>query len=333
MRVKISKNGYATKPSAEEIKKITWYFKNNNCVEVSFEELLNFISKGHSVLLADFKDNCGNINVENIQSLSCLSLDIDSKENKITMDKMIDAINKKLNITPILAYRTFSDTDNSKFRLIYKLEDKVDTEVYKKLYKAIQWKFNKYLDPVTFNPNRIWAGTNKGVLYNPNNKPITFQLMIKLINAYESKLKREEEKKKATKKQMIYNDNFYNDEFTSYIKPKYKEEVLEYLIQNIDLKDFIQKHFGGNFKKENGNWVGACSIHGGDNKHALVISDRIYTCFTRCGTGNIITVARIVYKDTNFSNVALRLASEHGLNIPKEYLKENLRDGAINNHR
>lgn len=321
IKIRISEKGYLTKPTAEDIKKITWGFKNSNCVEVSYEQLLNYISKGHSVLLADFQSNCNSIKEDFINSISCIALDIDSKENKINMTKMVDKIEKKFGITPILSYRTFSDIDNTKFRLIYRLDGAVDVEVYKKLYKALQWKF-KELDQQTCNANRIWAGTNKGVMYNPNNTPISFQLMVKLINAYDSKIKREEEK--VRKNRVILSGNCGKIEFNNkvYIKPQFKQEVLEYLIQNIDLKEYIQKHFGGYFKRDNNNWVGACVLHGGDNKHALVISDRIYTCFTRCGTGNIITVAKLVYKDSNFSNVALELAKEYGLGIPREYITE-----------
>ena len=47
----------------------------------------------------------------------------------------------------------------------------------------------------------------------------------------------------------------------------------------------------------NGNYIGRCVLHGGDNKGALVINDEkgIYTCFTHCGTGNLISVAKKVY--------------------------------------
>lgn len=321
MKIKVSSIAYKNKPLPADIGKITNEFKNGNDKEVSFKELAEIIQNGHSVLLANFKSNCNSIKEEFINYLECIALDIDSKENKITMYEMVTLIYKKIGIYPIIEYCTFSDVDYSKFRLIYRLEDKVDVETYKTLYKALQWKFNKYLDPATKNANRIWAGTNKEVHYRDNDKPITFQLLIKLIGAYENKIKRDSKK---IEQKRIFKEGTIINEFSNktYIRPEYKKEISDYLIDNINLVDYIKKHFGGYFKKNGSNWVGSCSLHGGDNKTSLVISERIYTCFTHCGTGNIFTLAKKVYNDDNFSNLVFKLASEHNLVIPKEYIRE-----------
>lgn len=161
-RIKISKKAYKKKPDADDIKEITWHMKNSECKSVNYKELAIILEQGYSVLLADFKE-LGNIKEDNIQSLSCIALDIDSKENKITMFEMISKINSALSFYPILSYCTFSDKEFTKFRLIYRLENAVDVEIYRRLYLALQWKFKKYLDPATKNANRIWAGTNKSV--------------------------------------------------------------------------------------------------------------------------------------------------------------------------
>lgn len=322
MKIKVSTIGYKNKPSANDIGKITNEFKYGNDKEVNYKELAELIKNGHSVLLADFKNNCCSIKEEFINHLECIALDIDSKENKITMYEMITLIYKKFGIYPVIEYCTFSDVDYSKFRLIYRLEDKVDVETYKTLYRALQWKFNKYLDPATKNANRIWAGTNKEVHYRENDRPITFQLLIKLIGAYENKLKRDAKRKEKEMVKYKNTDNIYTFSNKSYIKPEYKKEISDYLIDNISLIDFIRKYFGGYFKKNGNNWVGACSLHGGDNKTSLVVSDRIYTCFTHCGTGNLFTLAKKVYREDNFSNLVFKLASDYNLIIPKEYIRE-----------
>lgn len=321
-RIKISNKGYTEKPQADDIKEITWNMKNSECKSVNFEELSNILANGHSVLLADFKE-MGNIKEDNIQSLSCLALDVDSKDNKITMYEMISKIHDTYGIYPVLYYCTFSDKDFTKFRLIYRLENKIDAETYRALYLAFQWKFKKYLDMQTKNANRIWAGTDKSVFYNKNDKPITFGIMVKMIKSHELSIKRsrkKEEKERALSinKKGVQNIEFSNDE---YIKPEFKKEVMEFLINNIDLRDFIPKHLGGRFKMNNEKLTGACVLHGGDNESALVINDNMYTCFTHCGSGNVITVARKIYNIENFSEVAFKLLNEYNLTIPDHYIR------------
>lgn len=320
-RIKISKKAYKQKPDADDIKEITWHMKNSECKSVNYKELSIILEQGHSVLLADFKE-IGNIKGDNIQSISCIALDIDSKENKITMFEMISKINSALGFYPILSYCTFSDKEFTKFRLIYRLENAVDSETYRILYLALQWKFKKYLDPATKDANRIWAGTNKSVLYNSNDIPITFKDIIKLIKAYEASVKRKEVKAINIQKQRYEKREFKND---MYIKPEHKEEVINLLINNIDLREFIPKHLGGRFKSINEKITGACVFHGGDNETALVIDKDRYTCFTHCGCGNIITAARKIYNIENFSEVAFKLMNEYGLSIPDSYIRRNNR--------
>lgn len=321
MRIKISSKGYKEKPGADEIKKITWQMKNSECKSVSFQSLSKYIANGHSVLLAEFKE-LGNINEDNIISLSCIALDIDSKENEITMYEMISKINNLLNVYPVISYCTFSDKNYTKFRLIYELEHKVDVETYRMLYLALQWKFKKYLDPATKNANRIWAGTNKSVHLNEQAEPISFKMLVKLINSYNASVKRKEKKKAEALKEKYKNQKM-NSEFNNedYIKPQYKQEVLKLLIDNIDLREFIPKHLGGSYKRNREALTGSCVLHGGDNKTALVINKDRYTCFTHCGSGNIITVARKVYNIDNFSAVAFKLLEEHNIDIPKDYIR------------
>ena len=321
-KIKISKKGYKEKPKAEDIKEITWSMKNNECKSVNYKELADIISKGHSVLLADFKE-VGNIKEDNIVSLSCIALDIDSKENKITMYEMISKINHVYGIYPIIYYCTFSDADTTKFRLIYRLENKIDVETYRALYLAFQWKFEKYLDQATKNANRIWAGTNKNVFYNKNDKPITFDILVKMIKTHAASIARVKAKEQAKMSSKYIrcnrNVNFENEE---YIKPEYKKKVLDYLINEIDIREFIPKHLGGRFKKHNEKLIGACVLHGGDNESALVIDEKMYTCFTHCGSGNIITAARKIYNIDNFSQVAFKLLEEFNLSIPEHYIKK-----------
>lgn len=322
IKYKIDPVEHKEKPSLKEMGILTNRLKKNASVESDYLTLKSYIEKGHSVLLAEFLEDKNNIEKDNIRSLSCIALDIDSKEKPVTMDKLEQIIFKKFGVIPIIKYNTFSDVDNTKFRLIYRLEDKVDLETYERLYKALQWKLGAYVDQATFNANRIWAGTNKNCYYIENDVPFNFEIITKLVIAYENKVKREEGKRLKTKLLNKINSQGEYSYNGSYIKNEYKKDAMDLICNSVDLKDFIERATGGSFKKKGKNYVGCCPLHNGDNKGAFVISNGIYTCFTKCGTGNLITVARRYYNIDNFSEVVLKIANDYNLIIPSEYIKE-----------
>ena len=68
--------------------------------------------------------------------------------------------------------------------------------------------------------------------------------IIKLIKAYEGSIKRKQEKEIKIQKH-----TYKKLEFDMYIKPEHKEEVMNFLINNIDLKEFIPKHLRVLMKK------------------------------------------------------------------------------------
>lgn len=314
--IRHSKIGYQTKPTAEDMKRISWEIQNQNCKKVSYEELAKLLENGHSVSLAKYKDNCRSIAKANAEYSECIAIDVDSKDYPIALEDMKELILSKFDILPIIEYNTFSDTNNTRFRLIYRLSDKIDAETFERLYKAFTWKI-KQLDKATTDISRIWAGTDKLVTYNKYDKPVTFPLMVKLINAYDDMIKRKEKKRRKTLVAGKSNELFINDK---YIKPGYKRDVMELIVKNTDLTEYIRSKFGGDFREKSGNIVGCCSLHGGDNRGALVISGDIFTCFTHCGTGNIFTVAKKYYNVSNFSELAFRIAEEHGITIPDDFI-------------
>lgn len=317
MKIKISNRGYETKPSGEEIGKITNEMKYSNHVEVGFEQLRKYLSLGYSVLLAEFKEK-GNIKSENIEQIECLALDIDSKDNPITLLDMESLVYKKLGIMPIIKYRTFSDTDFTRFRLIYKFEEPIDAESYKLLYSAIRWKLGKYIDNQAVNPNRIWAGTNKEVDLNDLYIEFKTNDMIKLINNY---LKAEKRKKKSKPVNKAIIDS--SQKLEGFIKTQYKQEVKELLKSNIDLKEYIEKHFGGSWKRKGDSWISRCCLphHAGDRSgESLSIKGEMYNCFSHCGGGDLFTIATMVYNTSDFSEIVFNLAKEYSIHIDKEYI-------------
>lgn len=305
MKIKITTSAFQNKPGPEQMKKVCWELKNNASVETDFLNLKKIIEEGHSFILAEFKKR-GNISCENIRCIEAIALDIDSKEHEISMHEMIDYVYKKIGVIPVLYYRTFSDQNCTKFRLIYKCEA-VDAEAYKAIYEALAWKF-KYIDKQAKNPNRIWAGTNKEVFYNAEANTFDFEKMVQITQKYKrhkNRIAKEEERKRK-----IFDSIKYENKKVEISDIR---ELSDYIIENISLIDYIKKHFGGNFKKVNGGWQGACSLHGGDNASALFVGSRIYTCYTHCGTGNVITLAKIVYNTDNFVEAVLNLIKEYNL--------------------
>ena len=313
---KYSKTAFKEKPTVNDMYKITYELKAYDSTIISYKDLKEVIEEGHSILLAKFKRGCKSIMEEDIEYINCIALDIDSKVNKISLIEMQTLVYKKLGIMPIIAYPTFSDTDLTKFRLIYRFENPVDVETFRLFYEAIAWKFKKYIDLATKNANRIWAGTNKRVNYFEKDLPITLPTILKLINAYSNSQKKHEKKVIAAKK-VSYEE--FKD--CDYIKSEYKEEVIRLIIDNIRLIGFITDNFGGSFKKISNRYVGKCCLHGGDNKNALVITGKTYRCYTHCGTGNVFTLAKKDYGITNFSQIAFKLSEKYNIAIPEEYIK------------
>lgn len=314
--IKYSKKAFKEKPTVTDMYKITYDLKSCDSTIISYKDLKSIIEEGHSILLAKFKRGSKTIMEEDIEYINCIALDIDSKINKISLFEMQTLVYKKLGIMPIISYPTFSDTDLTKFRLIYRFENPVDVETFRLFYEALSWKFKKYIDLATKNANRIWAGTNKPVNYFEKDLPITLPIILKLINAY-SKAQKKNETKVIAAKKISYEE--FKD--CDYIKTEYKEKVIRLIIDNIRLIDFITDKFGGNFKQISNRYVGKCCLHGGDNKNALVITGKTYRCYTHCGTGNVFTLAKQVYGITNFSQLAFRLSEEYGIAIPEEYIK------------
>ncbi len=314
--IKCSEKAYKEKPGAKEIINITYSLKSNGSTIIDYKGFKELIEQGHSFILAKYKEGSKTIFEDDIEYINAIAIDVDGKENKINMFEMQGLIYKKIGIMPIISYPTFSDTDLTRFRLIYRFENAVDVETFRLFYEAIAWKFKKYIDQATKNANRIWAGTNKSVNYFPKDIPIDFPKLLKVINAYSLYLKRSEKKTIIAKK-----ETYIEYEKKDYIKSEYKEEVIKLIMNSISLIDFITDKFGGNFKKIGNKYVGRCVIHNGDNKNALVITGNTYRCYTHCGTGNIFTLAKQVYKMDNFSQLAFRLSEEYRIDIPQEYIR------------
>lgn len=328
LKIRLGNVGFKRKPSSKEMALVANHFKRKeSSITLSFKDLADKIGEGRCFILAKFKDVYG-LTSDLIESHKCLALDIDSKTNPIKMMDMIELIKSKYGITPIIYYQTFSDVNMTKFRLIYRLEDEIDSEVYSLLYEAFVWRFGKYLDAATKNAGRMWCGTDKEVYFNECDCPIDFKLIMTMITSYQNKLKRDKDKKQRQRQNDIKSKNNYINNQDFYILKGKSDEVCEWIINNISLSDFFILKFGCVFSEKYGKFYSSCPLdnHPGDrsNDKAFVIdkNDSRYTCFSHCGTGNIITAAKMIYGDVGFTNLVALLSKDMGFNLKSEWIGE-----------
>lgn len=322
MKVRISAKGYKNKPNKNEyfdiVEELKKPFSN---VDLKARQIAYAFQNGYALILAEYKEGAEGILGEDVIGTEYLGLDIDSKENPITLNDMKELLLKELDIYPVIAYRTFSDVDCTRFRLIYHLGKKLDREKYKALYKALVSRYGKYLDNATSNINRIWQGTNKPVYVYPEQKEISSRLIAELIAEHEKEkqLKAFEFQAKRTER-ILFEDDILN---RVHFDKNYLNQITDIINTQINIYDFIKDKFGGNYKKIGNRLEGCCPLHGGNNSSAfsIFLDTNTYSCFTHCGSGNVLSLAYKYYKTHNFASVVIKLMQEYDLKVPEESIK------------
>ena len=299
---------YTIKPASTDIAGIQIRLKNMDQVEFSLEELIKTIEQGSSFYLCEFKEN-KSVAISNVLGTSMLAVDIDNKEHITTLEEVLELIRTNFNSTPMLSYHTFSSSkDIPKFRIIYKLNRFVVPEEFKKVYNMLILTINKeyeVIDNQASNINRLWAGSNKKVIVYDNQTPLNADEII-------SRIPKAPERKKAPK--IIDNPSNYKHSDKFYLKNH--RLVAQQLIDEIDIRDFLETHWGVRIEKNRC----CCPIHGSDNKTSLAIYDTTVHCYTSCGTMNIINLAREYWKIHDFEEIAFRLIEEYDLDINENLL-------------
>lgn len=328
MRLKISNIKTISKPNEDEYTKIVNRIKYIKPVDIPLQKLANKIEQGYSFLVANFKENSKSINTCDIENTQLIAFDIDSTENPISRDNFINLMYKKYNIKPIIYYDTFSaDERHMKFRYMFLIDEPISIEEYQNIIAGFKVDLDIYIDKQAVNINRVWNATNKKVYFNDEGLKyrLTKELRNELIKKSNKLVKEKKEKYKERVSINFSDEEKIIDRF--YIKPDYKIQICDYINSSIDIKDFIIDHFGGEFKDHGSYENGVCTIHGGDNKGALVIFKTTNTahCFTQCDrTYNVISLAYEYYKTNDFSNVAIKLMLEYGLDINSDVLGEKM---------
>ena len=158
INVAVSNQKFTSKPSATEIKKITYTKK-----DVSIYTLTNLISCGYA-FCAYYTNNtefsmCEKTK-ENFISTPLIFVDVDNLEGK-TSEEFINSLDS--DVMPNLWYNTFSSTEgNERMRLVYLMEKNIDNEhVYRYNSHYIVDKLGINVDNCTFSPFQFYFGTGK----------------------------------------------------------------------------------------------------------------------------------------------------------------------------
>lgn len=302
--------------------------KENEARDITYKELSKVIARGGTFISAEYEDPKGDYNKENIKCIPMLALDIDYNPQKeaegkqrITMQEFTQLLSNELGITPVISYPTFSDIDNTSFRVIYKFETALSGNKFEEVYKCIINKYPQYLDPATKNSNRLWAGTKHKVIYNDLSRPITEEVL-KDLERYKPVIEPKIKEYKPRIQHTPPTTNTIYDNF--YIKEEYKKTISDMLIQHIQLDEYIKNKFGGAFTQKGDKLFGACPIHGGSCPTSLVVyldTNSAY-CWSEQQYHGIIDVASRVYNTNDFSYIAFMLCEEYGIEIPMNAIAE-----------
>lgn len=336
MRVKISNKGFKEKP-VNYYGILTNEFKNKSPVDIEPKKLIELISKGHSFILANFKDGAKGIADDDVKDMSYICLDIDwkydePKEGKIAINRkdFINLVYDFYGIKPIIDYLTFSARkEELNFRVIYKFESPVSIKEYKLIYEAFNDVFEVYLDTVTTDVCRRWNGTKFKANYNSEGETLVItndlknNIIAKLRAAKEKELQEQQQRKKNFKHKQIERIDFNNRILNELrIKSDYsiRCEIANIINTEINILDFIKDKFGGSFKYNGKHLQGACPIHGGKNPKALTIYEETNSCCcrTKCNKSMyVINLGYIAYKTNDFSSLVFALMQDYNIEIPE----------------
>lgn len=324
IRIKFTNRGNKTKPNFGIESKI---LKQVKPITTTYKQLSNIIARGSTFLAGEFKEgHIGSYDKEDIINVPMLALDVDGVG--IKLNELQTMIATDFGITPIITYRTFSDTDNTRFRLIYRFTTPISGTKFEGLYECLLNKYSEYLDEKTKNSNRLWAGTCHGVTYNGNDYPITEEVISKFeeYKPVQQVLTPSKVDTPSKTKEAYKPPKNVEGEYLEYrIKEGYENNVTDLIINSVPIYDFVMQKYGGSYKQTGNKIFGACPLHGGTNKTSFCIytDDKTYRCFSDCEeTGNVYTIAKKYYDTNDLSYIAFKMEEEFNFRIPIYMIKE-----------
>lgn len=314
---------------------------------ITFKNLANVIKRGSTFLLGGYHDPKGSHNNhDNLKHMSALGLDIDFDEKKeaegkqrITRTEFIKLLKDDLGIEPVIHYNTFSDTDNTSFRVVYRFARPLGVEEYKTLYRGLLVKYGAYLDEKVTNPNRLWAGTKHEVYYNSSDSPITEEILKEIKSFIPQRV--EPKQKVTARKPNIPVKSYgnggrlteaqilkYPSQLQPYLRDRYfaKREltiIRDHVNREIPIKEILER-VGAEFVDYGEYWASACVLHSGDNPKGLLVYKpnsrthpndlNLAKCQTGCNrTYNVWMIAQELYGITDNAQLALLLIEDYNI--------------------
>jgi len=181
MRLHIDKWRYNQKPPKVDIGQIKSATQSEkNIVDLPIQDILKAIEQGRTISPAVLIGGCKGVNWTE-QSLWMVDLDND-KSQILTLENAIE-ICKAHKLEPAFAYYSFSHSESKpKIRLGF-IMDEVVTDTYKRkvIIETLTGLFGDSVDLACRNADRIFFGTNKGIVYKNLDSRITFK---DIIGAY-----------------------------------------------------------------------------------------------------------------------------------------------------
>lgn len=184
IKIMLDDVSFKQKPESDDVSKIQMRLKNTSSLkEVSFEELLNYISTGHTIIPAVMY---GGTKSENWVEQQLFEVDVDNNnqdEKIVSLDEVIRLL-KDNNIYPFAYYHTFSSSiEKPKFRLLFKTDEIInDVNKAKFIIKTLV-EFIPQSDNMCVNINRLYHGTNaqeKEVIMLDENAIITLDDIVRI---------------------------------------------------------------------------------------------------------------------------------------------------------
>lgn len=171
----ISTNGYISKPSSDEIKKISYIRR-----DVNIDEIVSHIKEGY-VFSANFNEDYtttitqSDRRYENFISTPMVMFDLD-RGIDCSLNELIDRLEYK----PTIAYTTFShqqDGKGNRYRLLYLFQEPIeDKDMYKGIYQKIKESFDfKIEDDCGKNPCQAVFGSSYDSEVIVTNEPYSIE--------------------------------------------------------------------------------------------------------------------------------------------------------------
>lgn len=183
IKIMLDDVSFKQKPEPDDVSKIQMRLKNaNSFKEVSLEELLDFIGKGHTIIPAVMY---GGTKSDNWVEQQLFEIDIDNTNvgGLLKPEEVIEIL-KSNEIYPFAYYHTFSSTeDKPKFRLLFRMDEVISDINKAKFIIESLVNFIPQSDHACVNVNRLYHGTNaeeKEVIMLDKNAIITFDDIVRI---------------------------------------------------------------------------------------------------------------------------------------------------------